>query len=67
MVLGAFVTQRARRWDISSTFLACFRGLVTAGVLWLGLNADVSVHQLGNGASLLFAFFMISDPMMSDK
>jgi hypothetical protein len=36
-------------------------------VLWLGQNPDVFVHQLGNGALLLFPFFVISDPMMSDK
>jgi Na+-translocating ferredoxin:NAD+ oxidoreductase RnfD subunit len=32
-------------------------------VLWLGHNAQVILHRLGSGALLLFAFFMISDPM----
>ena len=63
VALGALVTQRARRWDISWVFLACFLGLIAARVLWLGQSPAVLVHQLGNGALLLFAFFMISDPM----
>jgi Na+-transporting NADH:ubiquinone oxidoreductase subunit NqrB len=37
--------------------------LIAARVLWLGQNPAVFVHQLGNGGLLLFAFFMISDPM----
>ena len=63
VVLGALVTERARRWDISWTFLGCFLGLVAARVLWLGQSPAVFMHQLGSGALLLFAFFMISDPM----
>jgi Na+-transporting NADH:ubiquinone oxidoreductase subunit NqrB len=63
VVLGALVTERARRWDISWMFLACFLGSIALRVLWLGQNPAVFVHQLGNGALLLFAFFMISDPM----
>jgi Na+-transporting NADH:ubiquinone oxidoreductase subunit NqrB len=63
VALGALVTERARRWDISWMFLACFLGLIAARVLWLGQNPAVFVHQLGNGALLLFSFFMISDPM----
>jgi Na+-transporting NADH:ubiquinone oxidoreductase subunit NqrB len=63
VVLGALVTQRARRWDISWMFLTAFLGLIAARVLWLGQNPAVFVHQLGNGGLLLFAFFMISDPM----
>ena len=63
VALGALVTQRARRWDISWMFLATFLGLIALRVLWLGQSSAVFVHQLGNGALLLFAFFMISDPM----
>jgi len=63
VALGALVTQRARRWDISWMFLAAFLGLIALRVLWLGQSSAVFVHQLGNGALLLFAFFMISDPM----
>lgn len=63
VMLGGVVTGKARRWDVSWMFLACFLGLVLARVLLLGQNPWVFVHQLGNGALLLFAFFMISDPM----
>ncbi len=63
VMLGGVVTGRARRWDVSWTFLACFLGMVLARVLLLGQNLAVFVHQLGNGGLLLFAFFMISDPM----
>ncbi len=63
VAMGVLVSGKARRWDISWMFLACFLGLVALRVLWLGQNAGVFLHQLGSGALLLFAFFMISDPM----
>lgn len=63
VTLGGVVTGKARRWDVSWMFLACFLGLVLVRVALLGQNPWVFVHQLGNGALLLFAFFMISDPM----
>lgn len=62
-VLGSVVVQRARRADISWTFLALYLGAVALRVLWLGQKWAVWTHQLENGALLLFAFFMISDPM----
>ena len=63
VALGGFVTQRARRWDIAWVFLAGYLGLVALRILWLGQSTAVFVHQLESGALLLFAFFMISDPM----
>lgn len=63
VALGAIVTQRARRWDVSWMFLACWLGLVALRVAWLGQSPAIWWHQLGSGALLLFAFFMISDPM----
>jgi len=63
IALGAVVTQRTRRWDISWMFLACWLALVLARVTYLGQNWGVLLHQLQSGALLLFAFFMISDPM----
>ena len=63
VALGALVSSRARRFDTSWTFLACYLGLVAARVAWLGYDWAVFVHQLQSGALLLFAFFMISDPM----
>jgi Na+-transporting NADH:ubiquinone oxidoreductase subunit NqrB len=61
--LGGLVVHRARRADVTSAFLAFYLGAIAARVLWLGQRAPVFVHQLENGALLLFAFFMISDPM----
>ena len=63
LMLGSVVTGHARRWDVSWMFLGCFLGMVALRMLVLGQNPWVFVHQLGNGALLLFAFFMISDPM----
>jgi Na+-translocating ferredoxin:NAD+ oxidoreductase RnfD subunit len=63
VALGALVTRRARRWDISWMFLACWLGFVLLRVTYLGQNWGVLFHQLQSGALLLFTFFMISDPM----
>jgi Na+-transporting NADH:ubiquinone oxidoreductase subunit NqrB len=63
VALGAAVTQRARRWDISWAFLAFYLGLVALRVAWLGQSPVIWWHQFQSGALLLFAFFMISDPM----
>ncbi len=63
VVLGATVASRARRADISWMFLAFYLGALAARVAWLGQHWAVWTHQLSSGALLLFAFFMISDPM----
>ena len=63
LMLGTIVTTRARRLDISWVFLGAFLGLVALRVVLLGQSWAIWWHQLGNGALLLFAFFMISDPM----
>jgi enediyne biosynthesis protein E5 len=63
IALGFLVANRARRSDISLCFLAFYLGAIAIRVLWLGQRWAVWTHQFGNGALLLFAFFMISDPM----
>lgn len=67
VALGGTVVQRARRIDISWMFLACFLGLCVARLAWLGVplarGFTLMGHQSQSGALLLFAFFMISDPM----
>ena len=63
LMLGTIVTTRARRLDISWVFLGAFLGLVALRILLLGQSWAIWWHQLGNGALLLFTFFMISDPM----
>jgi Na+-transporting NADH:ubiquinone oxidoreductase subunit NqrB len=59
IALGGIVTNRARRSDISLVFLGCY----AARIVWLGQPWSIYIHQLANGALLLFTFFMISDPM----
>jgi Na+-transporting NADH:ubiquinone oxidoreductase subunit NqrB len=63
LMLGTIVTTRARRLDVSWMFLGAFLGLVALRIMLLGQLWATWWHQLGNGALLLFAFFMISDPM----
>jgi Na+-transporting NADH:ubiquinone oxidoreductase subunit NqrB len=63
LMLGTVVTQRAQRLGIGWMFLGAYLGLAALRVLLLGQSWAVWWHQLGNGALLLFAFFMLSDPM----
>ena len=63
LMLGTIVTTRAKRLDVSWIFLGAFLGFVALRVALLGQSWAIWWHQLGNGALLLFAFFMISDPM----
>ncbi len=63
VALGSIVTNRSRRMDISWMFLGGYVALLAARVLWLGQSGAIFWHQLHSGALLLFAFFMISDPM----
>ena len=59
---GMLVIYRSQRVDITLAFLACYAaGLFLRG-LWLGDPLTIPAHQLGSGALLIFAFFMISDP-----
>ena len=63
LMLGTIVATRARRLDVSWVFLGAFLGFVALRITLLGQSWTIWWHQLGNGALLLFAFFMISDPM----
>ncbi|PYS96975.1 MAG: Na+-transporting NADH:ubiquinone oxidoreductase, subunit NqrB [Acidobacteria bacterium] len=63
VALGVVVTSKARRGDVSWAFLAFYLGAIALRVAWLGQSRAVWLHQLSNGSLLLFAFFMISDPM----
>ena len=60
--LGGLVVMRAARSDVTLTFLAAWLALIFGRSLWLGEPIAIPVHRLQNGALLLFAFFMISDP-----
>ena len=59
---GGLVVNRAARADVTLTFLACWACLLVGRSLWLGEPLAIPVHRLQNGALVLFAFFMISDP-----
>ncbi|KPK08947.1 MAG: hypothetical protein AMJ64_01825 [Betaproteobacteria bacterium SG8_39] len=63
VALGGVVANRARSFDMSAAFLAFYLGALGARVAWLGQDWSVFAHQLQSGALLVFAFFMISDPM----
>jgi Na+-transporting NADH:ubiquinone oxidoreductase subunit NqrB len=60
--LGGLVVNRAARSDVTLAFLASYLGLVFGRSIYLGEPMAIPLHRLQNGALLLFAFFMISDP-----
>ena len=63
--LGFLVLTRAKRSETTLAFLAGFAALLFGRALWLGDPLAIPMHQLQNGALLIFAFFMISDPKTS--
>ena len=60
--LGGLVVHRAARVDVTFAFLGFYLALIFGRSLWLGEPMAIPLHRLQNGALLLFAFFMISDP-----
>ncbi|HYM80694.1 MAG TPA: RnfABCDGE type electron transport complex subunit D [Candidatus Limnocylindria bacterium] len=60
--LGGLVVNRAARSDVTYAFAVSYLGILFARALWLGQPLAVPLHQVQNGAFLLFTFFMISDP-----
>ena len=71
IALGGVVTQRISRWDVSLSFLVSWASLLALR-LWVldyawNPGAAMWLQQIGNGAVLLFAFFMISDPMTTPQ
>lgn len=60
--LGGLVVNRAARSDVTYAFLASYVALVMGRAWWLGDPLAIPLHHLQNGALLIFAFFMISDP-----
>ena len=63
--LGFLVLTRAKRAETTLAFLLAWGALVFMRALWLGDPLGIPLHQLQNGALLIFAFFMISDPKTS--
>ena len=62
LLSGAFVIHRATRSDVTWSFLGTYAALILGRALWLGDPLPIVWHSLQNGALLIFAFFMISDP-----
>lgn len=60
--VGFLVVRRAERSDITWAFLGFYAALLFGRAAWLGDPLSIPRHQLANGALLVFAFFMISDP-----
>lgn len=71
VALGGVVTGRISRWQTSVTFLMVWGALLWARLIWLEypleLVSGVWLQQMTSGATLLFAFFMISDPMTTPQ
>ena len=63
--LGMLVLTRARRAETTLAFLSTWALLLFGRASWLGDPLAIPLHQLQNGALLIFAFFMISDPKTS--
>ncbi|MFO1413265.1 MAG: RnfABCDGE type electron transport complex subunit D [Burkholderiales bacterium] len=63
VVLGGTVAWRAHRSDVAWAFLGAWFALLALRIGVLGQSWGLLAHQFSNGALLLFAFFMISDPM----
>lgn len=61
--LGTLVTGRARRAAVPLLFLAFWAALSFGRAAWLGDPMAIPVHRMQSGALIVFAFFMISDPM----
>ncbi len=60
--IGFFVTYSAKRLDVPLIFLGALAVMMIIRALWLGDPVSIPMHRLQNGALILFAFFMISDP-----
>src|SRR6185436_6854348 len=59
---GAMVVWRSMRSDVTFAFLFFWIGILVARSIRLGDPLTIPLHRLENGALLIFAFFMISDP-----
>lgn len=61
---GLMILFRISRLETGLTFLLVyFVLLMSKDVFYAGWNLEVVMHKMTNGALLLFAFFMITDPM----
>lgn len=61
--LAVIVLGKAGRADTALFFLGSWILLLLMRAAWLGDPIEIPFHNLQSGALLIFAFFMISDPM----
>ena len=59
---GLMVVTRAKTIDLTFSFLVFYVGLLFYRASFLGDPWQIPIHQLENGALIIFSFFMISDP-----
>lgn len=59
---GMLVVRRAERSDVTIAFLGFYSAILFLRALYLGDPIAIPLHQMQNGAFIIFAFFMISDP-----
>lgn len=59
---GGLVVTRAARSDITIAFLAFHAAILFGRSWWLNEPLAIPLHRIQNGAILIFAFHMISDP-----
>ncbi len=60
--MGFLVLTRAKRAETTIAFILLYAALLFGRAIWLEDPFSIPLHQLQNGALLIFAFFMISDP-----
>ena len=60
--LGFLVLTRAKRAETTIAFIAFYAAMLFGRAIWLDDPFSIPLHQLQNGALLIFSFFMISDP-----
>jgi Na+-transporting NADH:ubiquinone oxidoreductase subunit NqrB len=60
--VGGLVVFRSERSDVTAAFLLFHLLFLFGRSLRLGEPLSIPLHRLENGALLIFAFFMISDP-----
>ena len=60
--LGSLVLTRARRAETTIAFIIIYAGMLFGRAIWLDDPFSIPMHQIQNGALLIFSFFMISDP-----
>lgn len=65
--LAIAVLSKAHQLDTAAGFLLAWTIIVFGRALWLGDPMDIPMQQISNGALLIFAFFMVTDPKTSPQ